>query len=100
MIASREIMYIGIKYEQRLKSINKQLQSFGSALIFRGRAPYYFKNPITAMRVAQTLNSANKNFKYSLIELSKEEASKLVFIQNYQAFEDYRNQKSTNETTL
>jgi hypothetical protein len=30
-------MYIGIKYEQILKNVNKQLNSFGSALMLHGK---------------------------------------------------------------
>ena len=43
------IMYIGIKYEQRLKSVNKQLNNFGSALMFHVKTKYYFKNPIYSL---------------------------------------------------
>ncbi|MBE5741690.1 MAG: hypothetical protein E7351_04110 [Clostridiales bacterium] len=94
-------MYIGIKYEQRLKSVNKQLNSFGSTLMFHGKTKYYFKNPIVALRVAKTLNSANKNFKYSLCEIEKENTQNLIFIKTYQDFEDYRNDKLlSKENTL
>lgn len=93
-------MYIGIKYEQRLKSVNKQLNNFGSALMFRGKAKYYFKNPVVALRVSKTLSSANKNFKYSLYELDKEDTQNLIFIRTYQDFEDYRNDKLNKENTL
>ena len=93
-------MYIGIKYEQKLKSVNKQLNSFGSALMFRGKTKYYFKNPIVALRVANTLNSKNKNFKYSLYEIEKDKAKNLVFIKTYQDFEDYRNEKREQENSL
>lgn len=93
-------MYIGIKYEQRLKSVNKQLNNFGSALMFHGKAKYYFKNPVVALRVLKTLNSANKNFKYSLYELDKEDTQNLIFIRTYQDFEDYRNDKLNKENTL
>lgn len=93
-------MYIGIKYEQRLKSVNKQLNSFSSALMFHGKTEYYFKNPILALRVAKTLNSTNKNFKYSLYEIEKESVGNLIFIKTYQDFEDYRNDKLNTENTL
>ena len=93
-------MYIGIKYEQRLKSVNKQLNSIGSALMFHGKTKYFFKNPIVALRVANTLNSANKNFKYSLCELDEYEIKNLMFIKTYQDFEDYRNSKNEKENLL
>lgn len=93
-------MYIGIKYEQRLKSVNKQLNSFGSALMFRGKTRYCFKNPLVAARVAHALNSKNKTFKYSLFELEKEEIQNLIFIKTYQDFEDYRESKKHDENSL
>jgi len=93
-------MYIGIKYEQRLKSVNKQLNSFGSALMFHGKTKYYFTNPIVALRVANTLNTANKNFKYSLCQIEKSDIKNPIFIKTYADFEDYRNSKNNNEQTL
>ena len=64
-------MYIGIKYEQRLKSVNKQLNSFGSALMFHGKTKYYFKNPIVALRVLKTLNSAIANAEVKELNVEK-----------------------------
>ncbi len=93
-------MYIGIKYEQRLKNVNKQLSSFGSALIFYGKTKYCFTNPIVALKVANTLNKANKNFKYSLIQIEKEEIKKLIFIKSYADFENYSNSKIDKEHAL
>ena len=93
-------MYIGIKYEQRLKNVNNQLNGFGSALMFHGKTKYCFKNPIVALRVASTLNKANKNFKYSLIEVEKEELKNPIFIKTYADFENYRNDKLNKENTL
>lgn len=93
-------MYIGIKYEQRLKSVNKQLNNLGSALMFSGKTKYCFKNPIVALRVAKTLNSINKNFKYSLYEIENEKISNLIYIKTYQDFEDYRNNKLNKQNTL
>lgn len=93
-------MYIGIKYEQRLKNVNNQLNSFGSALMFHGKTKYCFKNPIVALRVAKTLNSANKSFKYSLYKIENENIKNLIFIKTYQDFEDYRNEKHEKENTL
>ena len=93
-------MYIGIKYEQRLKSVNNQLNSLGSALMFRCKTKYCFKSPIVALRVAKTLNSINKNFKYSLYEVDKDKIGNLIYIKTYQDFEDYRNNKLNKENTL
>ncbi len=93
-------MYIGIKYEQKLKNVNKQLNSFGSALMFHGKTKYYFNNPIVALRVANTLNNANKNFKYSLCQIEKSDIKNPVFIKTYQDFEDYRNEKREQENSL
>ena len=93
-------MYIGIKYEQRLKSVNKQLNCLGSALILHGKTRYYFKNPIVALKVAKALNSINKNLKYSLYELEKEKVGDLVLIRTYTEFENYRNEKIGVENTL
>ena len=54
------IMYIGIKYEVKRKVVNKQLQSFGSAIMPHGQTSYYFNNPVTAIRVRQYLNNKMK----------------------------------------
>lgn len=68
--------------------------------MFGGKTKYYFKNPIVALRVAKTLNAANKNFKYSLYEIDKADTQHLIFIKTYKDFENYRNDKINKENTL
>ena len=90
-------MYFGIKYEQKLKSVNKGLQTYGSSFMMRGKANYYFKNPLVALRVVAKLNSSNKNFSYSVYELDKEETNGLTFIKSYSDYENYINEDRESE---
>lgn len=84
-------MNIGIYYESRLKSVNSQLKSFGSALMFRGTANYYFTNPIVAIRAKQYLNKKMPNFKYELINLQKADISGKTLIKTYDNFLNFCN---------
>ena len=84
-------MNIGIYYETKLKSVNSQLQSIGSALMIRGTANYYFTNPIVAMRAKQYLNKKMPNFKYELINLQKTDVSSKTLFKTYDDFLEFCN---------
>ena len=92
-------MYIGIKYEVKRKVVNKQLQSFGSAIMPHGQTSYYFNNPVTAIRVRQYLNNKMKNFQYNLQMLSKEEIKEKKLIKSYDDFLEYAEAKKSSQNT-
>lgn len=90
-------MFFGIKYEQKLKSVNKGLQTYGSSVMVRGKTNYYFKNPIVALKVASKLNSSMENFSYTVCEIDKEETRGLTFIKSYSDYENYINEDRESE---
>lgn len=90
-------MNIGIKYELKRSVYNKQLQTFGSAILFHGKTRYYFSNPLVALRVAKYLNSKNPKFKYSICKVPESFAKNKMKINSYKEFIDYATEKSSNE---
>jgi len=79
-------MYIGIEYNTKLKEVNSQLKSLGSALIFSGRQNFYFTNVFTALAVKQYLSRKNKKNSYSLVQLSKDDIKNMTKINTYEEF--------------
>ena len=86
-------MYIGIKFEDKIKSVNYSLKKYGSATMLYGKTCYYFKNPFVALKVAKTLNTKIKNTHYSLCVLEKEEIQDKIFIKSFEDFESYVNKE-------
>ena len=69
-------MLYGIKYDcnkNGLKMVNNSLDNYGSAIMVRGKIDFVFKNLFDAMVVCRRFNKSNKNLKYQVFILSKEE---------------------------
>ena len=70
-------MLFAIKYDTNrrgLKIANKSLNRYGSAIMFRGDdTGIFFTNPIIALKIAHKLSSHNKNLRYSVYKLSKQD---------------------------
>ena len=70
-------MVFGIKYSTNrkgLKCVNKSLDRYGSAIMFRDKyIDIFFTNPIVALKVSNILGKAHKSLTYKVHKLTKEE---------------------------
>lgn len=86
-------MIFGIRYESKLKNVNKNLETMGSAIIMRGKCNVYFKSLALAFFVTQNKNQNNSKLKYSVYKLSEKQEQMVNPQRLVESFSEYEELK-------
>ena len=97
-------MLFGIKYQenkQGLKIVNKSLNQFGSAFMFRnGNVGLFFTNLFEAFKTAKDLGKFHKNIKYSVYKLTKQEEQLISLDKIVKTKQEYDEKKDVEHQRL